>query len=194
VTRRSDRADPFLDDLVASEGTPAVELLRSLLGPHQSPAASAALRERLLASAVHEGRLWRFAERIAELLDISIERARVLLDQLDDLSVWTQTSPGIALFWVDGGPRVQAAARGFVRIAAGVRSPEHEHLGQETMFVLQGAFRDLESGQVARPGDTLQSAPGSSHAIEALADGPDMLQLAIVQTGVRIGGKLFGPP
>jgi len=191
VTTRYDEADPFLADLVASEGTHALELLGHVLAPAEAPCA--ALRERLLAAATHEGRLWRFASEVAELLDVSLERARALLDRLDDPSVWTVVSPGIALFWVEGGPRVQSATRGFVRIAAGVRTPDHEHVGRETMFVLQGALHDLGNGLVGRPGDLLQNEGGSSHAIEALPHGVDVLQLAIAEGGIRIGGTLFGP-
>ena len=197
--------DRFLDELRTLAGEHSVEALSRVLVPPapalspsraEEPLASTpldSLRARVLASASHVGRLWRFAEQVGAALDLPLARARELLDRLDDPSAWTQTSAGIEALWVEGGPRVAQAVCGFLRFRAGVRSPEHEHVGEETLLVLQGGLRDLVNGQLLRPGESTTNPSNSRHVIEALPNGPDLLHLAIVQGGVRIDGQHFGP-
>ncbi len=186
--------DPFLADLAASGDEDAIEALTPALAPAPRGAPSPALRTRLLDAALPSGRLWRFERAVAELLDLSVERVRVVLDRLDEPSTWVPLMPGVAICWVDGGPRVQGALRGFMRVAAGVRTTGHEHVGAETVLVLQGAVREVDSGRIARPGELLKSEPGSSHSLEAVVGGPDLLQLSVSHGGMRVGGHLFKPP
>jgi hypothetical protein len=194
-----DRQDAFLSELersllahgesadVAAPGL--VQLSESL--PRLSP--PAALRERLMQSAHLENRLARFANRVAELLDVSAAKAALLLQGLDDPSVWSAELPGIEFCWVEGGPARAAAVRGFVRVQPGVDFPEHEHLGDEVVLVLQGGFEDRARQRVFRPGDVDRMAADSSHSFRALPHGPALLTLAVVETGLRALGHTYLP-
>jgi hypothetical protein len=193
MTEHKPGRDAFLADLTASEGKDAIEVLSRALLPAPRCPPGAAGRARLLDQALHGGRLWRFDRAVAELLDMSVATARAVLDRLDEPSVWVDLLPGVSLCWVDGGARVRDAMRGFMRIAAGVRTAEHEHVGTETLLVLQGACREVVTGRIVRPGEYLRSEPGSTHTIEAVAGGPDLLQLSVAEGGMRVGGRLFTP-
>lgn len=102
-------------------------------------------------------------------------------------------SPSCLLLHVEGGARVRDAVTGFVRIEPGGDFPEHEHLGDEVVLVLQGAFRDGD--RVVAAGEVARMPAGSAHALEADGDLP-LLYLAVIQRGVVIGGTplLAGDP
>ena len=142
------------------------------------------------------GRLARFAEPVARLLDVDVTRAQGLLDGIDAHGAFV---PGpfpdldISLCHVEGGPAVADAVTGFVRVAPGVTFPEHEHLGEEHVLILQGRYVELQTGVEAGPGDVVTRPGGSSHALTALAGGTDLLYLAVVHRGVKIGDVVMGP-
>lgn len=181
-----DRRDAFLRELEPGD-------LEALASSLPARALDPSVRARLLDAAQPSGRLWHFAERVAELLDLSVQRARELLDSLDDPAVWEHEGPGVALYWVEGGPRVQDAVRGFVRIDAGLSFPHHEHLGEERVLILQGAYRDTISDQRFRSGDLVRMARDTSHAVIVPSDGVDLLKLVVVFGGVRTAAKLYEP-
>jgi hypothetical protein len=156
-------------------------------------APSAGLRARLLENIPATGRFSRFAESVAKLLDLGLDQARALLDTLDDESRYSKELPGISFFWVDGGPRVANAVRGFLRVEAGTDFPEHEHLGVETVLVLQGTFTDPARGQTFLPGDIDSMPANSSHAYTIPKDGPDLLMLSVTQIGAKMLGMTFYP-
>lgn len=145
------------------------------------------LRARLLATAVRpEHRFAPFAARFARLIDVAHERARELLTSLARPEVWQGFLPGVELVHLEGGPAVAGADVGFVRVAAGAVFPEHRHLGEERVIVLQGAYIDSD-GAVVRAGDTLTLPAGSSHSFVA-APGPDLIY-AVVVGGVEFPGS-----
>lgn len=184
--------DRFLSDLAEDADAAGLGLLRlSEALPEIAPPSE--LRERLLHDARSEGRLARFADAVADLLDIGTGKAKELLERIDDPSAWSLELPGISFLWVEGGPSVANAVRGFVRVAAGQDFPEHEHLGDETVLVLQGGFEDVQRGKVFRPGDVDTMPTGTSHAFRALPNGPDLVKLAVVQTGLRALGQEYLP-
>jgi hypothetical protein len=153
----------------------------------------AALRARLLADIPKQGRYERFAEAAANILDIGVDAARALLDKIDDPSVWSHELPGIAFFWVDGGPAVANAVRGFLRVDAGLDFPDHEHLGDEITLVMQGSYVDPGRGQVFRPGDIDRMSSGTSHTFHVPKDGPHLVKLAVTHNGLRALGTTFLP-
>jgi quercetin dioxygenase-like cupin family protein len=199
VVRATDPdADAFLDELTAqlegeqqpeAAGLGLLQLSEAL--PELAPPPG--LRDRVLDAARGESRLARFAGAVSELLDVGLDKAKELLERIDDPAAWSLELPGIAFLWVEGGPRVASAVRGFVRVQAGVDFPDHEHLGQETTLVLQGGFEDVGRGRVFRPGDIDRMPQGTSHAFRALPDGPDLLKLSVVQTGLRALGQEYLP-
>lgn len=189
--------DAFLRDLEATESGQADaqldpgQLAAALAEPAES--APSDLRARLMAALSQTSRFERFAGAVSQLLDIDPGRAQRLLDELDNRSHFAEMMPGIELFWVEGGPRVANAVRGFVRVAAGLQFPEHEHFGEEQVLVLQGSFQDPSRNRVFRPGDISVMPKGSSHLHIVPLDGPDLLMLSVIQEGVGVGDQKFWP-
>ena len=187
----SDGVDAFLEDIL---DVPEAGIgLASVTGALPAAALSASLRDRILRSAQPEDRLARFAEPIAALLDTDLDSARAMLARIDDSSAWFELLPGISLLPVDGGPSVRHALRGFVRVRAGTEFPVHEHLGEESVMIMQGYYADAVSGAVFGPGDTPVHPRDSSHGFRVLADGPDLLGLVVAHGGLRADGREFRP-
>lgn len=192
MIRAPDDEDPFVREVL--ENGASLDELASLLGGLEAAPPDPTRRQRLLDAVSHEGRFYRFAEPVSELLDLDQAVARELLDRLHDTSVWTSDVPPPArAFWVPGGPRVRGFVRGFVRLPPGAKFPEHEHLGEERGFVLQGAFIEPESGERFRAGDWFSMPAGSRHQPFVPAGGLDLLFLVTVRRGYRVGEHLLLP-
>jgi quercetin dioxygenase-like cupin family protein len=184
--RQGNPSQDFMEELLDDGVHPDELALCAELAIPTPPPSS--IRTRLLLSLEGGGRLHRFAARIAELLDTSEARAAELLDAIDEPASWEKAMwPGVELFHVPGGPRVEAAITGFVRVARGGVFPHHTHLGEETVFIVQGSCRDTHSGQVLRPGDVCVAGIGNPHVVEAMP-GPTLVYLAVVFGGVDVGG------
>ncbi len=152
----------------------------------------AALKSRVLSSL--ENPRYAFLGRVARLLDLSLERARAVLDRVDDLTSWEPGGEGCLFLHVDAGPRLADAVVGLVKVDAGCGFPRHVHVGEETVLVLAGGI-DEESGRIFLPGDIVPMPAGSEHAFSAMP-GEDLLYLAIVEQGVDFtpaGGSLVLP-
>lgn len=183
---------PALDELV--DGGASLDQLVTALAPSPEPAPSAG-RARLLAALEATHRFDDLEADVARLLDVNAATAARMLLQVDQPSVWTEgPDPACTLFHVDGGPNVRDAVTGFVKISPGGGFPPHEHLGDETVLVLQGAFRDLD-GSIVGAGQLASMPAGSAHSFEVEGDLP-LVYLAVVQRGVVIGGVplLAGDP
>ncbi len=178
--------DHLLDGfLLESDGADVLPVLAGV-SSLQPPAK---LRARILDAASAEGRLSRFADAAAQMLDLSHAAAQALLDKVDNPAVWEPgLVEGMQLFHVQGGPRTQGAITGFVRIASGAGFPEHEHLGDEEVLIVQGTCLDSVDGKVFRPGDRVRMSAGSEHSFE-VRPGPDFLYLAVVFDGIRVGDQ-----
>lgn len=190
-----DILDAFLAD-AAVEGD-----LRALLEAVEADLAAAepgaggadALRERVLEGAAVEGRFDRFLAPVAELMDVDEGAARLLLDGIGRPDAFEPSPlPEVSLYHIEGGPKVEGAVTGFVRMPGGAIFPEHEHLGDEAVLVVQGSFEDGVSGQVHRPGELVRLPAGTRHDFRA-RPGPDLVYLVVVQEGVKIGDLVFGP-
>lgn len=170
-----------------------VDLLTDALLAELDPIAPPpALRERLFESISGQGRFARFADQLASLIDVTLERAQKLLDRVLDPSGWeTLPIPGATTLWVDGGPAVAACIRGFVRIPAGNAFPHHTHVGDEQVLVLDGCMVDGTSGREFRPGEISTMAAGTSHDYHALAGTTDLLIFAVVREGIDVGDQAF---
>jgi quercetin dioxygenase-like cupin family protein len=169
-------ADPRLLDALAE------------LGP-LGAAPGAGLRARLLAEIATPRR--RFAplfDALSDLFDLSDEALAALFERAAAPSEWSSAPvPQVRLLHLAGGARVATADNGLVRLAAGARFPLHKHLGQERVLVLEGGYKDEQSGRVYLPGDLHEMPAGSKHAYVALPERELLLAVSVVG-GVEVDG------
>jgi putative transcriptional regulator len=168
------------------------ELLGALMMALPSEQPADALKDRLLKSTETASRFERFVARVGELCDLAKDKAQELLDSIDDASLWNPGTPGTSLFDIKGGPMVANAVVGFVRLEPGASFPEHSHLGDEVVLIMQGGYRDDTDGSVHRAGEEVHHAGGTTHSFTALP-GPDLLYLVVVDKGLKMGEAIFGP-
>ena len=154
----------------------------------------AAARDRLLAEVAGGGRLHRFAERVARLLDVTLEAAKAVLDSLDAPGAWgplpvpglPDNPAGVRFLAPPTGPRLAGWTCAALRIPAGVQFPTHTHLADEEVLVLQGGYLDEVSGREYHPGDLHFEPAGSTHSYRGLA-GEDCYCIGVVKGHIRIG-------
>jgi quercetin dioxygenase-like cupin family protein len=128
-------------------------------------------------------RLAPFADRLGELMDVTVETARSYLARIFDPAAWQNLMPSIDLVHLEGGPATEGADVGFVRIEPGQTFPEHRHLGDEHALILQGRVAD-NLGGVAGPGDITRLGVGSAHELRCVSDEP--LIFAVVVHGIEM--------
>lgn len=185
--------DDLIDEFLSEVPPDEVEALsEALAGTGAGPGATD-VRARLLSDATTEGRFERFVSAAADLLDVDAAKMRQLLDRIGDPSSWYASKlPDVSLIDLEGGPRVADAITGFIRMPAGAVFPEHAHLGDEQVLVLQGSFLDGVSGQVHRPGELVELPAGTAHDFR-VRPGPDLVYMVVAQRGIRIGDEDIGP-
>jgi anti-sigma factor ChrR (cupin superfamily) len=168
------------------------DLLASLAGALPAGTPDGSLKARLMRSVdeLHAQRFAAFVDRVADIADLARAQAQELIDALDDATRWLGHGTALAIFHVDGGPRVKDAIVGFVRMPAGAAFPHHEHIGDEVMLVMQGAL--IIDGSIHGAGAEVTSTAGSSHGFVA-APGPDVTFLVVAQRGMCIDGNLVTP-
>lgn len=160
--------------------------LDSYLSLIPAVAPGADVKARLLAS-VGGGRFETFSSRMANLFDVTVERARELLALMERKASWENPVPGIHLVHFDGGPAYAAADCGFVRIDPGCTFPWHTHRGEEVVIVLEGTVRDTTIGKTYQAGEEILQAEGSSHDLVAGDDGA--LYVARAMNGIEVSGQ-----
>ena len=171
----------------------AAVLDSAVLDSAASAPAPASLRSRVLGSLAKTPRFAHFEDRVAAMLQIPVERARVVLRAFDDPGVWARELPMAEFFWVERGAALKDAVCGFVRVDRGQTFPEHEHLGRERVLMIQGAMVDVVTGERFGPGDISEREAGSSHAYVAEDGGVDMVHLVVADVGYRFGEIIAGP-
>lgn len=195
MTRHSkDELDAFGRDVEDAAPQDHVDLgLTYVITDLAAATPSADLRERMLAAARPEDRLGRYVDPICALLGIERADALALLARIDDPSAWFDFLPGIQLLPAPAGTRAQGALRGFVRVRAGTEFPEHSHLGDEAVMIMQGYYTDTVTGEVFGPGDTPRHAVNTQHSFRVFEEGPDLLGLVVAHGGLRAQGQDFLP-
>jgi len=169
---------------VDADPTLAAELDAYLdLVPAVEPAPD--VKARLLAS-VGGGRFEKFADRMAKLLDVTVDRARELLALIERPASWFTDPriPGVTLIHFEGGPACAAADCGFVRIAPGCTFPWHTHLGEEVAVILSGEMRDHD-GNVMRAGDEMRHP--QAHHDQLTAGDEGVLYVTRAINGIELG-------
>lgn len=174
-------------ETVAAAEADAAEALSSLAVALPPVTPPPSLRARLMASVRGPARYAPFIDRLARMVDLATDRVQTLLASLARPDVW-QPSPGpnIHLVHFDGGPAVATADVGFVKVAAGTPFPDHRHIGDETVLVLQGSFSD-SGGATVRAGEIFKMPQDSSHSFTAGPD-EDLVYAAVVFGGIEIPG------
>jgi putative transcriptional regulator len=174
------------DPALASELDAYREAAHSLVAVAPAPAPGADVKARLLAS-VGGGRFERFAARMAQLFDVTLDRARELLGLAERTASWENPMPGIGLVHFDGGPACATADCGFIRLAPGCTFPWHTHRGEEVSVILSGTLRDHD-GRLLRPGDELVQASGSQHDLSAHGD-EEVIWVARAFGGIEVANR-----
>ena len=154
--------------------------------PAEAPPPS--LRARILDD-VKPPRLAAMLDKLAALFDISRQKARALLDAVDDPASWMDGPvPDSWVMMADGcGPKVAGAFCGFVKMGPSVKWPAHRHLGREFMLVLDGGFKQHDGVEV-HAGTLHTMEEGTSHAFTIFDDE------ACISAAVVVGGVTFEDP
>lgn len=180
------RSGPVFEDLdgsmTAEEEAAMLESLAmgvTLTPPIPPPTG---LKARILRS--FENPRYAFLDRVAHLLDLSVEKAREALDSLDRPNEWEPGGDGCIIRHVQGGPRLANAVVGLVNVEGGTLFPRHRHVGEEYVLVLKGGIE--EGGRVLLPGDLVHMPADTEHEFYAL-EGEDLLYVAVVFEGVDFG-------
>ena len=144
-----------------------------------------ALRARILAD-VKPPRLAAMVDKVASVFDVTRQKARVILDKIDDSAAWLDGPvPNSWVMPIDGcGPKVVGAFTGFIKMGASVVWPAHRHLGREYMLVLEGGFKQHDGFEV-HPGDLQIMEQGTAHGFTIFDDE------ACIAAAVVFGGVTF---
>jgi len=151
-----------------------VELVRATLEGIDTPKAppEPSVRARIVDAIEGPLRWAPFAGRVAKLWDLERGEADALLQRATQLGGWGPGPlAGMHVLPVMPGARVQSATAMFLRGDAGTHFPNHEHLGEEHLLVLEGAFVN-DDGSVVEQGDDDVRAAASTHAFDVTAEGP----------------------
>jgi putative transcriptional regulator len=174
-------ADELVEDLAGA----------AALAPPVQP--SPALKQRVLASVDAANRFERFTDVVASLCDVATAQAAALLGAIDDASRWLfGPAEGVEVFHIDAGPARADAIVGFTRIAPGKSFPQHAHVGDEVVVILQGSYVDPD-GTIHRTGDRVDMKAGTAHAFVA-RPGPPLVYLVVVDKGITFAGDDFVGP
>lgn len=158
--------------------------------PRATP--SPAVRMRLMKSVGATNRFEMFAAQVAALIDLSVDKAREIVGRIDEAAVWMKTqAEGVFSYDLPTGPAVADAVVGFVRVKPGCVFPDHEHMGDEAMFVVQGCAID-SNGLVMKRGDLIRLPPHTNHDFKA-QPGPDFVYLGIAKNGFMLFGQHIKP-
>lgn len=124
------------------------------------------VKTRLFASvdaSVAPSRFDRFAARMAEIFDVTVDKARMFLGWIDDPTRWEPSPiPQVQLVHLPAGPAWAGADCGLVRMPAGFPFPWHAHNGEELTFVLQGHAVDSDGNDLV-PGSEIMVPEGAEH-------------------------------
>jgi len=126
------------------------------------------VRANLVARLAGSERFAPFAADVARVFGVTREAARAALLSIDDAGVWRDGMwPGAR---VCATPELQAVNTVIARLPAATQIPKHPHGQRELTLVLQGCL--IEDGRAQHgPGDVLDMASDTSHAIAVSASG-----------------------
>lgn len=111
--------------------------------------------------------------KLAELFDLDEASARQLADAIDGDEGWDEgPAPGTFLLPVAAGPRCEGFMTVLLRLAPGAQFPLHAHADRERVLLLEGGYRDDQSGAEFWRGELDVRETGTSHSFTALEGVP----------------------
>jgi anti-sigma factor ChrR (cupin superfamily) len=150
------------------------------------------VRARVLRTVSTVNRFEMFAAQVGALIDVTVDKARELVGRIDDIKSWIATPvEGVFSYDLPAGPAAADAVVGFVRLRPGIVFPDHEHMGDEVMFVVQGSCID-SCGTTMKRGDLIRMPPGTHHDFKA-QPGPDFIYLGVAKNGIMMFGEHIKP-
>lgn len=165
MTEHDDEFDPELLDLLSAG-----------LSPTPPPSG---LRARLMQRVGGPERFLPFLDRLIGLFDLPEAETRREIDAiLDPDAEWESMVPGCSFRDFDGGPGIGEAHAGLIRLQPGHVFPNHRHVGEERVLMIQGRVVD-EHGTEYRAGDVIVSADGTEHELRAIGD-QEVIYAAVV--------------
>ncbi len=146
---------------------------------------SPTIRARVLAAIRAKGRLAQHTALLAKFFAVTDEKARALLDAIDEPAAW-DAGPveHVALMHFNGGPQYAQADTGLVRFPKGIAWPLHKHIGDEYMLIIEGGIQE-DDGTVHGPGSVLFRPAGSQHAFDILPE-TDCVSGVILFEGIEM--------
>lgn len=188
---RHGTSDEFLSEMQAEESA-AVDVLVSMAEVLTPVAPPQLVLDRVMEGAVNEGRFYRFAAEVAEMLRVDIQAAQAMLDTIQNRDGWVPLLPQIEMIPIDVGPDLTDWHGQVFRIRAGATLPSHTHLGRECSLIMQGTcIESAEPDVVKGPSDHIDMTADTEHSIY-VCPGPDLLFVTAIERGVTIGGTIYG--
>ncbi len=137
------------------------------------------LRDRLLAQLAGRERFTPFLDRLMQLFDLEESATRIQLEAIvDPQAEWDEMGNGCSFRDFDGGPAIGEAHGGLVRVAPGSVFPQHRHVGEERMLILQGQVADEHGGHF-RAGDEIVMGDGTTHELRVIGD-QELIYAAVI--------------
>lgn len=159
-------------DAVAPPPSARDRLLRALPAPPDD------------ADTVAQGRpVFAHLDAAAALIGISLERAEQALEPVLDVRQWMPMGPGVRIKHLFGIH--DKAYVSLMHIEPGHVFPEHTHLGDEHILVLEGGFVD-SNGRTVWAGERLDNTPGSHHHLTGV-EGRPCIALVVLYKGFVTG-------
>jgi len=169
----------------AAESKALLETTSSLAGALVPRSPSPTIRARIFAAIRANGRLHAHAERVARFFDFAVDKARALLDSIDEPAAWDPGPvPDVALMHFNAGAKLAQADTGLVRFPKGIAWPLHKHIGDEYMLIIEGAIRE-DDGTLHGPGSVLFRPAGSAHAFDVMPE-VDCVSGVILYEGIEM--------
>ena len=180
------------DPAIAAELASYMDTAASLIGEPSAVEPPAEIKAQLMASA-GAGRYEPYANRLAVVYDVTVDRAREILGLIERKKSWELPAPGVGLVHFDGGHRYANADCGFVRIDPGCAFPYHRHRGEELTVILSGHLREPVTGRVLGPGEELVLPQDTEHEIRCEGNEPVVFAARVID-GIEIGGQSLSKP
>ena len=136
-----------------------------------------ALRQAHVAAGVSEHTL----AQLCQVQGVFVGHCQRLVNALDEPTSWAEgPAPGLTMMLVGAGPKWDGFLTVVVRLEPGAQLPMHTHGSREQVLVLEGGYRDDQSGREFWRGDLDVREPGTSHSFTAV-EGPACLCASVVK-------------